>query len=86
MIYWKMTLLVLPDSMILHENSEIGEHTIMANLYYDISTGTSISPYIGAGLGVALVHLRFQSPGEARELNYGSAQFAGGPEAGPRTL
>ncbi len=29
---------------------------VMANLYYDIPTGTAIKPYIGAGAGVMRVH------------------------------
>lgn len=32
-------------------------HSIMANLYYDIDTGTQWTPYIGGGLGMAFLDL-----------------------------
>lgn len=31
--------------------------TVMANAYYDIATGTKLTPYVGAGLGVAFNRL-----------------------------
>lgn len=33
----------------------LDQHNFFANAYYDIDTGTSITPYVGAGVGVAIV-------------------------------
>jgi opacity protein-like surface antigen len=41
----------------------IGLHTLFFNAYFDIDTGTPLTPYIGGGLGMAFRHTRIQ--GEA---------------------
>jgi opacity protein-like surface antigen len=39
-------------------STKIGAQTMFANAYYDITTGTAFTPYVGAGLGVAWVNLK----------------------------
>jgi outer membrane immunogenic protein len=36
-------------------------HTVFANFYYDIKTGTAFTPYVGAGLGVAWLDQKYSS-------------------------
>lgn len=41
-----------------HEKSEIGIHTLLFNFYYDIYTSTQFTPFIGASLGLAILHAK----------------------------
>ncbi len=36
-------------------------HTVFANFYYDIKTGTAFTPYVGAGLGLAIIQQKVSS-------------------------
>jgi len=36
-------------------SAKMNIHTLFANFYYDIKTGTAFTPYVGAGLGVAWI-------------------------------
>jgi len=38
-------------------DADLRSWTVMANAYYDISTGTKLTPYVGAGAGVAFNRL-----------------------------
>jgi outer membrane immunogenic protein len=42
-------------------SSKINVHTLFANAYYDIKTGTAFTPYVGAGLGVAWIRQKASS-------------------------
>ena len=42
-------------------SSKIDIHTVFANFYYDIKTGTAFTPYVGAGLGVAWINQKVAS-------------------------
>lgn len=42
-------------------SSKIDIHTVFANVYYDIKTGTAFTPYVGAGLGVAWINQKVAS-------------------------
>jgi outer membrane autotransporter protein len=35
-------------------NAGFTSYTLMANLYYDIDTGTAFTPYVGGGVGAAI--------------------------------
>jgi len=48
---------------------------IMANVYYDIETGTPFKPYIGAGAGVGFVDVSY-SPSATAIVDDNSTQFA----------
>lgn len=37
----------------VNADADVKNWAVMANLYYDIATGTAFTPYVGAGLGVA---------------------------------
>ena len=38
-------------------NGDLKVMTLMGNAYYDLHTGTSFTPYVGAGIGDANIHL-----------------------------
>jgi opacity protein-like surface antigen len=71
-----------------YENSSIGVHTIMANLYWDFINPTSFTPYVGVGLGLALLHIDTKGDSyieygpvadkrrESDSIMYGGGQFA----------
>lgn len=40
-----------------------GIQTIFANVYYDINTGTPVTPYVGAGAGVAVIDTKIKADG-----------------------
>jgi opacity protein-like surface antigen len=40
------------------DTTNLGSQTFMANLYYDVKTGTRFTPYIGAGAGVSLATIK----------------------------
>lgn len=42
--------------------SGVAVHTFTANGYYDFSTGTAFTPFVGAGLGVAYAHAKTDTP------------------------
>lgn len=48
-------------------NNQVGQVSVMANLLYDFAPGSTITPYIGAGAGVAFVD---------SNSSLGSTQFA----------
>ncbi len=68
-------------------SSKIDIHTVFANLYYDINTGTAFTPYVGAGLGVAWVNQKVAStfngwtPG-TMDGNFDTTNFAWNVGAG----
>ncbi|MDR1041209.1 MAG: outer membrane beta-barrel protein [Deltaproteobacteria bacterium] len=75
------------------ESSKIGIHTLLLNLYYDFHTESAFTPFIGAGLGIAILHgrlehARIEAPGPGivfendLEGDYGDAQFAWALSAG----
>lgn len=43
------------------ERTKVHMNTLMLNSYYDINTGTSFTPFLGAGLGVAFTKLDYKS-------------------------
>ena len=43
------------------ENTEMGDQSVMFNLYYDVPTGTRFTPYIGGGLGLVLRQTKRES-------------------------
>lgn len=43
------------------ERTKVHMNTLMLNGYYDINTGTSFTPFLGAGLGVAFTKLDYKS-------------------------
>ncbi|SKA21145.1 OmpA family protein [Enhydrobacter aerosaccus] len=48
-------------------NNQIGQLSVMANLLYDFAPGATITPYVGAGAGIAFVD---------SDSSLGSTQFA----------
>lgn len=40
------------------DTTTLASHTLMANLYYDVKTGTRFTPYVGAGAGVAFGQMK----------------------------
>lgn len=58
-------VLGVPNSIDTHtfeadrrDTTNLGSHTFMANLYYDLKTGTRFTPYVGAGAGLSLAVLK----------------------------
>ena len=49
---------VVPDDYLkTSDRHKVRMHTLMVNAYYDIETNRSITPFVGAGLGVAFTKL-----------------------------
>ena len=65
--YNSMFLSSLKGNMI-NESQKIKIHTLMLGLYYDFSQSQKISPFIGAGIGVASIR-----PNSAMSFSAGSA-------------
>ena len=61
-------------------------HSYMVNAFYDIPTGTSIVPYIGAGAGLASVDLDVPSLGLNDDDSVFAYQFMGGLGYTPSTV
>jgi opacity protein-like surface antigen len=40
------------------DTTNLGSQTFMANLYYDVKTGSRFTPYVGAGAGVSLATIK----------------------------
>ncbi|MDR2386926.1 MAG: outer membrane beta-barrel protein [Deltaproteobacteria bacterium] len=69
------------------EKSEIGVHTILANVYYDFVNDSQFTPYIGASFGLAIMHadvdqLTLEGFNLPSISAYGWANFAWGLGAG----
>jgi opacity protein-like surface antigen len=76
-----------------NEQSKIGIHTALINIYYDFHNSTNFTPYIGGGLGIAVLHGKLErasieAPNQNVEFetdlegDYGDAQFAWGLSVG----
>lgn len=52
-------------------------HTMFVNAYYDIHTETALSPYLGAGLGMAYIHARSATAGDGSLTALGGANLEG---------
>ncbi len=48
---------------------EIESQSIMLNAYYDINTGTKLTPYVGAGFGYANVEGKLSIEGESDSVD-----------------
>ncbi len=59
---------------------KFGIQTYMLNGYYDFATGTKVKPYIGAGLGLADVKLKYQDPDDL--ISISKTKFAWNLNAG----
>ena len=59
---------------------KFGMQTYMLNGYYDFATGTKVKPYIGAGLGLADVKLKYQDPDDL--ISISKTKFAWNLNAG----
>ncbi|MDR2301769.1 MAG: outer membrane beta-barrel protein [Deltaproteobacteria bacterium] len=69
------------------ERSQIGVHTILANVYYDFVNDSKFTPYVGASFGLAIMHIKLnQLDLENYDLpiytNLGWVNFAWGIGAG----
>ncbi|MEM6898178.1 MAG: P44/Msp2 family outer membrane protein [Pseudomonadota bacterium] len=54
---------------------DISEVTIFANLYYDLDTGTALTPYVGGGLGISFADIDF-APSGVTIINEDDTAFA----------
>ncbi|MDR0620393.1 MAG: outer membrane beta-barrel protein [Deltaproteobacteria bacterium] len=69
------------------ENGEIGVHTVLANLYFDIHNSSQFTPFIGVSLGIAALHIEMTNSSiegftPPESFTYGTANFAWGVGAG----
>lgn len=48
---------------------DINSYTCMANLYYDIDTGSAITPYFGSGIGYVHTHGKVKIMDEKKEVS-----------------
>jgi opacity protein-like surface antigen len=77
----------ISEDVAIRESGEIGVHTIMANLYYDIHLDSPFTPYLGASFGLAALHMDLKNSeiegyyGPA-DMHAGDIQFAWGLGAG----
>ena len=55
--YSETDVLVDGDHFKSSDSHKVRMHTLMVNAYYDIETNRSITPFVGAGLGVAFTKL-----------------------------
>ncbi|MFQ1011371.1 outer membrane protein [Gilliamella apicola] len=55
--YSESDLLLKGDDFKSSDSHKVRMHTLMVNAYYDIETNSSITPFVGAGLGVAFTKL-----------------------------
>lgn len=55
--YSESDVLVDGDHFNSSDSHKVRMHTLMVNAYYDIETNRSITPFVGAGLGVAFTKL-----------------------------
>lgn len=67
----------------IEEHSEIGIHTVLANFYYDFHNSSGLTPFLGAGLGLAVLHGQLYNSyigdydsGLEGVMDYGDVQFA----------
>lgn len=66
-------------------SSKIDIHTVFANVYYDINTGTAFTPYVGAGIGAAFINQKVASTFTGwggNNGNYDTTNFAWNVGAG----
>ena len=52
------------------DSHKVRMHTLMVNAYYDIETNSSITPFVGAGLGVAFTKLAQTYSAQYEIFNY----------------
>ena len=60
----------------LSGEGEVSGTAVMANLYYDIDLGVPFSPYVGFGIGVAVVDVDSNKSANVLIVNDSSAEFA----------
>ena len=76
------------EQITIFEDSSVAVHTIMANIYYDIMTNSAFTPFVGAGLGLSILHVKLNSIAiedyyrEDTDLHAGDVQFAWGLTGG----
>ncbi|MDR3038419.1 MAG: outer membrane beta-barrel protein, partial [Candidatus Adiutrix sp.] len=51
----------LVDGRLVSQTYDVSAHSLMANGFFDISTATAFTPYVGGGLGLAYVKSDFNS-------------------------
>ena len=62
---------VVPDDYLkTSDRHKVRMHTLMVNAYYDIETNRSITPFVGAGLGVAFTKLAQTYSAQYEIFNY----------------
>ena len=68
--YSESDLLLKGDHFKSSDSHKVRMHTLMVNAYYDIETNRSITPFVGAGLGVAFTKLAQTYSAQYEIFNY----------------
>ena len=69
---------ILPgDHLKTSDSHKVRMHTLMVNAYYDIETNRSITPFVGAGLGVAFTKLAQTYSAQYESVYYDGAGSVG---------
>ena len=55
--------------------SEVSNQSLMVNAYYDIPTGTNFAPYIGGGLGLSFLELKWKDVDPAYNYKKSDVNF-----------
>ena len=67
---------------VLEGAGDVGAFTTLVNLYYDINLGLPVTPYVGAGIGIALIDVDSDSAANVLIVNDDSTEFAWNVMAG----
>ena len=68
--YSESDLLLKGDHFKSSDSHKVRMHTLMVNAYYDIETNSSITPFVGAGLGIAFTKLAQTYSAQYEIFNY----------------
>lgn len=73
---------VIGSGVVFGGNLEVETQSVMLNAYYDIDTGTELTPYVGAGIGFAKTEGTLSALGESESIDDNSFAWQVGAGVG----
>lgn len=66
---------IQPNTVVAQSDSKVRSHSLLANVYYDFSNSSPITPYLGLGVGMAKVSTQWTAVSGANEYRFEDSDF-----------